>query len=264
MSCTNNLKQIGLALHNYHGVHQKFPPGWTTNTASTNRSWGWSTYLLPYMEQQNMYTRLNPDGRTFQQVLQTDVASLQVPIKSFVCPSDTLGGGLNTNRKFMQISGTPAIALSNYPGNGGNDGNTGLFQANTEIAIKDITDGTSNTIAVGERKSRDNAYAALWAGMSTVANENDWGPSGSGETSVRGYTLYRMPEGFSSTVPDWPDAAFSSNHTGGANFAMCDGSVRFISYTINWTQAPTPANKATMGTFNKLGDRADAQPVGDF
>src|SRR5262245_42310791 len=144
MKCQNNLKQIGLALHNYHGALSKFPPGWKTNTASASRSWGWCTYLLPYMEQQNMYTRLNPDTRTFQQVLQTDIASLQVPIQTFICPSDSSsGGGLNDNRKFMKITGTPAIAISNYPGNGGNDGDTGLFQANRELTFGDITDGTS-------------------------------------------------------------------------------------------------------------------------
>src|SRR3954470_8520831 len=53
MQCTNNLQQIGLPLHNYHGVFGKFPPGWKTNAASAKRSWAWSTYLLPYMEQQN-------------------------------------------------------------------------------------------------------------------------------------------------------------------------------------------------------------------
>src|SRR5215207_2479980 len=66
--CQNNLKQIGLGLHNYHSSLGKFPAGWkrSGNPAVPDPSWGWSTFLLPYIEQQNLYSRLNPTGRTPQ------------------------------------------------------------------------------------------------------------------------------------------------------------------------------------------------------
>jgi prepilin-type N-terminal cleavage/methylation domain-containing protein/prepilin-type processing-associated H-X9-DG protein len=270
--CTNNLKQIGLGLHNYHSALQKFPAGWNrTKDAAGNFTpdtgyWGWSTEILPYMEQQPLYDRLNPNGRTLRAVFQNDLAALQTRLPIFVCPSDSsTGGGLNDNRKFsLMITGqVVAISISNYPGNGGNNGDTGLFQADLQLSVLDITDGTSNTIAVGERKSRDSAYAALWAGESEQAGETAQGPGGA-QGSVRGYTYYRMPDGVTNTGVTYPDLAFSSQHTGGANFLLCDGSVRFISYSISWTD-PNTSDKTKYGTFNKLGDRADGQPLGsDF
>jgi prepilin-type N-terminal cleavage/methylation domain-containing protein/prepilin-type processing-associated H-X9-DG protein len=265
MKCQNNLKQLGLALHNYHGALGKFPAGWKIPVGGTEDSgpcWAWSVYLLPYIEQDNLYKRLSPDTRNMLAVFTADVAALQVPLSVFVCPSDSsTGGGLNDNRKFSQVGISPpvAISISNYPGNGGNDGDTGLFQGTRELTFGDITDGTSNTLAVGERKSRDNAYAALWGGKSTQSGETAGGQQG-----VRGYSFYRMPDGVTNTGTTLPDAAFSSQHTQGANFAMCDGSVRFIGYSINWTQPPTPADKSQMGTFNRLAQRDDGQPIGNF
>ena len=265
MKCSNNLKQLALGLHNYHGNFNKFPPGWIRVNGKPDPSWSWSCFLLPYIEQQNLYSRLNPDVNTMQAVFTNDLAALQIPVQTYLCPSDTNSGGLNDNRKFSKVGITPpvSIALSNYPGNGGNNGDTGIFQENLQMAFRDITDGTSNTIAIGERKSRDNAYAALWAGLSQVAGETAQGPGG-GQGSARGYSYYRMPDGVTNTGVTWPDLAFSSQHTNGANFALCDGSVRFISYNISWTDANN-TDKSKYGTFNKLCDRSDGQPLGsDF
>jgi prepilin-type N-terminal cleavage/methylation domain-containing protein/prepilin-type processing-associated H-X9-DG protein len=258
--CQNNLKQIALGLHNYHSAYQKFPPGWKGNPGP---SWGWSTYLLPYVEQQNLYNLLSPDTVTMTTVFQNNVPALQTQLSVFRCPSDD-GPDPNNNRKFTVVVPGQSIAIgtSNYPGNGGNDGDTGLFQQDTQIKIGDVTDGTSNTIAVGERKSADGAFAALWAGLSQVSGETDGGPGGA-QGAVRGYTYYRMPDGATDTGVTWPDLAFSSRHTGGANFAFCDGSVHFLSNTINWTDANV-TDKTKYGTFNKLGDRSDGQVVGDY
>jgi prepilin-type N-terminal cleavage/methylation domain-containing protein/prepilin-type processing-associated H-X9-DG protein len=254
--CMNNLHQLGLALHNYHSTFAKFPPGWIRKDTTTDPSWSWSCFLLPFLEQQNVYNALNPTGQTFGQAFTTSLPTLQLPIQSFMCPSDTVFP-LNTNRPFTKVvSGQSiSIAISNYPGNGGNDGDTGLFQENRAMSFADITDGTSNVLAVGERKSKDGAWACLWAGISQVINETS-----DGQNSTRGYTYYRMPDGVTNTGATLPDAAFSSNHTGGANFCLCDGSVRFIADNINWTQpGVTP-----IGTFNRLGQRNDGLVVGDY
>jgi prepilin-type N-terminal cleavage/methylation domain-containing protein/prepilin-type processing-associated H-X9-DG protein len=259
MKCTNNLKQLGIALHNYHSTFSKFPPGWVRVNGKPDPSWGWGTFLLPYIEQQNLYTRLNPDVNTMQTVFTNDLAALQTKLSVYVCPSDaSTGGGLNDNRKFSKVGITPpvAISISNYPGNGGNAGDTGLFQENMQISIADILDGTSNTIAVGERKSKDGAFAALWAGLSQVSGE-----TAGGQGAVRGYTYYRMPDGDTGTGLISPDLAFSSLHPGGANFALCDGSVRFIANNINWSNANVAKTDPAFGTFNRLGDRSDGQVV---
>lgn len=259
--CLNNLHQIALAMHNYHSTFSCFPPGWIRNSKlnppAPDPSWAWSTILLPYLEQQNLYNALNPTGQTMQQAFTNSLTALQNPVKNYMCPSDTVFP-LNTNRPFSKVGYTPnvSIAISNYPGNGGNDGGTGIIDENTTYRFADITDGTSNVLAVGERKSKDGAWAALWAGLTQVSGDS----ANDGENSVRGYTYYRMPDGETLTGTVLPNAAFSSNHTGGSNFAFCDGSVRFISNNINWTAA----NARPLGTFNMLGARNDGGVVGDF
>ena len=259
--CLNNLKQIGLGLHNYHSTFAKFPPGWVrvaNSNPTTDPSWSWSCFLLPYLEQQNVYNTLNPATQTFSQAFKNNLTTLQTPIKTFMCPSDTVFP-LNTNRPFsavVGITGPVSIAISNYPGNGGNESDKGLFQENTAIRISDITDGTSNVLAVGERKSDGGSFAALWAGVSQ---------SGSDNTSVstdasRGFTIYRMPDGANGTGQSFPQSGFSSKHDGGTNFVFCDGHVNFLSNNINWSiYGATP-----LGVFNMLGDRADGGVVGDY
>lgn len=221
--CLNNLHQIGLALHNYHSGFATFPPGWLRVKGVPDPSWSWSCLLLPYLEQQNLYNTLNPAGQTLGQAFTNNLVALQTPVKGYMCPSDTVSP-LNTNRPFSKVGITPAvsIAISNYPGNGGNAADSGLFQEQTAMRISDITDGTSNVLAVGERKSKDGAWAALFAGVSQVAGETS-----DSTQSARGYTEWRMPDGAALTSNVLvPDQAFSSNHDGGANFAFCDGSVR--------------------------------------
>jgi len=257
MQCSNNLHQIGIALHNYHSTNSCFPPGWKrVPGTATVPSWSWTCFLLPYIEQQNLYNTLNPTGQTFGQAFTTSLAALQTPVKGYMCPSDTVFP-LNTNRMFSKVGLTPpvAIAISNYPGNGGNDGNTGLFEEDKTIRIADITDGTSNVLAVGERRSKDKSYATLWAGIIQVDGE-----TANGQSGARGYTYYRMPDGDTLTGAINPQDAFSSNHTGGANFALCDGSVRFISESVNWTGV----NVRPLGVFNMLGQRNDGGGGGGY
>jgi prepilin-type N-terminal cleavage/methylation domain-containing protein/prepilin-type processing-associated H-X9-DG protein len=265
--CQNNLKQIGLALHSFHDTQNGFPTGWKTTGNTSNGNWGWSVFLLPYIEQQNLYNQLSPDTRTLQAVFQNQLALLQTPLSIYMCPSDTVAP-LNDNRPFTQmVTGQSIkIAISNYPGNGGNDGDTGLFQANKKIRFGDITDGTSNTLAVGERRSKGQKptefpFAALWAGFSEAPGETSTATS---QGCVRGYTYYRTPDGESGTGLIDPGLAFSSNHTNGANFVLCDGSVRYITSSINWTDANIPKTDSRFGTFNRLGDRSDGFPLGDY
>ncbi|MBP3954400.1 DUF1559 domain-containing protein [Gemmata sp. G18] len=263
MKCSNNLKQLGLALHAHHDAANGFPAGWKTTGNSSTGYWGWSVWVLPYLEQQNLYNQLSPTTRTFQAAFQSNLTLFQTPLSVYMCPSDTVAP-LNTNRQFLVMTGTKTpVAISNYPGSGGNDGDTGLFQGDKQIRIGDVSDGTSNTLAVGERKSKDNGFAALWAGFSEASGETVGG-SGGAQGCVRAYTYYRMPDGVTNTGVTYPDLAYSSQHTGGTNFALCDGSVRFISTGIAWTDPNTPKTSSAFGTFNRLGDRADGLPVSDF
>jgi prepilin-type N-terminal cleavage/methylation domain-containing protein len=243
-SCQNNLHQLGLALHSYHDTFKTFPQGTNKN------NWGWAVFLMPFVEQEALYNQLGVNQNTLQQDLVINLQLLQTPVKVFICPADE-NTQLNDNRPFTVNGQMESLAKSNYPGNGGNAGGTGLFSTDKAIAMKDITDGLSNTIGIGERASTKGRFAAVWAG---------WDPlNGPGTQALWGYTLYRMQDGYSQTSVPFPDQAFSSLHTGGANFFICDGSVRFIKESIDWAPFGQP-----LQTYNKLGDRKDGLPVGDF
>ena len=254
--CTNNLKQIGLALHNHHDVFKKYPPGSRGNggtAANPVPAYGWPIFLLRYLEQDNLYRLMDPDNKPLQAMFTANLPALQNPLPVFICPSDD-GKPQNDNRPFTKVvpGQTIRIARSNYPGNGGNAGGTGLFAVDSTIAIKHITDGTSNTLAVGERASTEGRFAALWAGQSAEAGIV-------GGEALWGFTLFRMMDGVAVTSAPFPSQAFSSMHPGGANHLLCDGSVRFIRASIDWTEFGQP-----FGTYNKLGQRDDGLSVGDF
>jgi prepilin-type processing-associated H-X9-DG protein len=137
------------------------------------------------------------------------------------------------------------------------------------MRFADITDGTSNTLLVGERSTISfgpggtgpNAnFAGVWAGY------NAWQILGSpGSDNNMAETCWRLNDGAYTTIPGGtPNQAFSSLHTGGSNFAFCDGSVQFITLGISNTGWGT--HGPTMGAFNMLGSRNDGQvlPAGAF
>ena len=282
--CKNNLKQIGLALHNYHDVHNKFPqgavldkteldagnPDWV-NHESVNSLWGWSTMLLPFVEQGNLWRILDVGPSTFQDAALDPVRLqlLQTPLAVFICPSDP-EGGVNRNRVFlggtggglcngMDLAVDTVFGKSNYMGNNGHNNNDGIFDSgsNRKIGIRDITDGTSNTILVGERDSLNGKWAGVWPGqeIDCTGATNIW--------ALCGKTEYQMNTGvIGGTLATDPLLCFGSTHPGGANFSLCDGSVRFISENIDWT--PDTVEDALQGTYNRLGGISDGLVVGEF
>ena len=171
MKCANNLKQIGLALHNYHGVYNCFPTGYLcqppqANSNYTSPGWGWGALLLPYIEQDNLYKQINFN------VPVEDPSHLAVrtyPVPIYVCPADRFTG------VFTVLSKNPPAPLAQAATNSyaachgfGDDIDdeldnfNGMFSRNSHVRVADVTDGTSNTIAVGERA----AYFSQtpWAG----------------------------------------------------------------------------------------------------
>ncbi len=221
MKCGNNLKQIGLALHSYNGVNGGFPPGYQAPGLDTG--WGWGTFLLPYMEQNNLYQQLGLPGSTFGAPGSGSAAATpltQTPLSVFVCPSDT-GPALNPNKA--------NLAKSNYRGVGGPNWPSvfivdydygGVLMQNRSVRVEDITDGTSSTLAVGECVVSDSPVlhvGAVWAGMHS---------SSTGTVYVSDVFW-----GFDTDtyVLDGTGAqAFSSRHAGGVQFVFCDGHVAFL------------------------------------
>jgi prepilin-type N-terminal cleavage/methylation domain-containing protein/prepilin-type processing-associated H-X9-DG protein len=294
--CTNNLKQVGLGLQNYHSANKNFPPGVDGNNTAPNTNpnymFGWAALILPYMEQDQVYEQFQKDPGppaekqtllSLKQTFSVNPLITKTIITTFLCPSDAPSGisGLNDNRAFVG-TGVPnpqpwIVAKSNYPGNGGHAGGSGLFEnaivrqgtlPNAKrVSVFDILDGTSNTLAAGERctsgPKKDTAgnpvlgLAAIWLG---TANPQPAAPNDhTGNDALWGFTQYQMQTGDSQTGTIEPDFAFSSLHPGGANFLLCDGSVRFIRETISFAFADPPTT-----SYGRLGHRKDGQPIGDF
>ena len=281
--CFSNLKQLATGLQNYHDAFGKLPPGWVD---SGNFGWGWNVFIFPFTEQSALYNALDVDRKQLIQVNNNAAtqALLQTIIPSLRCPSDSANGvgeqtiGLGVNQH--------PVATANYVGSRGffnmangdtsndpiidNTLNNGVLYANSRVRLADITDGTSNTLALGEKGidatngATPPLRAACWAGDGRAQN-------GNGVTCcVRG----KINQGNQNNN--------SSSHPGGALFALCDGSVRFLSEDISSNNGgvdgtPIPAapwqalfegaggpgtGKSAMGVFQLLGVRNDGRDIG--
>ena len=264
-SCKNNLKQIGLALHNYHDTYKSLPANFwrhsrPSNPNTTNNHWsgsnnveayGWHVSLLPYLDQAPLFNQLDVNGYHLDQTLAgqnpalTSVQArtlLQKRIPSLICPSDSNEGIAHRNRHFGGGAGTNAgnlgnwrPGLTNYISNRGtrdqpqavNDTH-GAFFHNSSIKFRDFTDGTSNTFVVGERET-PNCRSGSWVGV-----RNPRGSAGRGIWYVTAHVRALI----NSPVANWQankgcGESFASMHTGGAQFLFGDGSVHFISENID-------------------------------
>jgi prepilin-type N-terminal cleavage/methylation domain-containing protein len=300
LQCTNNLKQLALAAHNYHTAVRSFPPGYSTDNviaseAQKREAWGWQVFLLPYIEASPLYDQLDIDGRRLEEALataKTDASLrglLQTSIAALRCPSDDADSAtLDTaNRHFYGKgntgSGKFAVGMSNYvgvlglydkpwKGSSGPFKNNGLYFGNSRLRVARIEDGTSNTFMFGERDSR--CFAASWPGVRNPPGPCNWGIYHSlGRVSFK----LNSPEykKFQELTGSWDACnscteAFSSEHPAGALFAFCDGSVHFVPDTVeynngglSYSQVKSGAQYAgdQLGVYQKLGIRNDSQAV---
>ncbi len=245
-SCKSNLKQLGVALHNYHDTHSTLPPGYVQDASGVH--WGWSTFVLPQVEASTLYEELNPGPNSLQSATSdaTDLAAMQTRLSVYRCPSD-VAPDLNTQRP---IDGEN-LATSNYPACNASDffaaldgipvetprryRSNGLFRRNDGVAFRDVTDGLSNTVAVGERAwERNNVRlgAAVVFGQQGDVNTDDVpDPAAWNMGAVLAGAVRSIND---TTDPDYDIATFSSLHTGGAQFLFADGSVHFLSENIEF------------------------------
>jgi prepilin-type N-terminal cleavage/methylation domain-containing protein/prepilin-type processing-associated H-X9-DG protein len=260
MKCTNHLKQIGLALHSYHDIMGSFPPGYADRntdpnsdaTSDVGQGWGWASFLLPYLEQNNVYNQIN-----FTQTVGTNPIG-QTVLPVFLCPSDQV-------LPAFPVYGTNAVvAQGNYVGCNGTfettahpGNNNGVFLRNSRFRIADITDGLSNTIVAGERNTR-HAYTT-WTGAvpgGLVPANQAPPPSGPLDNAETAQALV-LAHGSRDHVPSadaplWDADTFYSNHTNGANFLFGDGSVHFLSSGINGI------------TYENMCNKSDGVPLGEW
>ncbi|HBN78082.1 MAG TPA: prepilin-type cleavage/methylation domain-containing protein [Planctomycetaceae bacterium] len=242
-SCKNNLKQFGLALHNYHDTHKVFPPGQIRGYAAPNEfgnGFSWGAMILPFMEQGAIYDQLNPTIGVFEGSNKTLIQSLS-SIEGVICPSDsdrsktrTVHGTSNTN----YMSSVPSTsykgssgAFNNWSDNPNPRLSGGFFTIDPAkpSTIASIKDGTTNTIAIGE------FAASVWDGGSFLGVQHSTSTLGQSDAACcqdwfLSYALYPITN---SNPPSSPSIRFSSEHDGGAQFLMADGSVRFISENVD-------------------------------
>jgi prepilin-type N-terminal cleavage/methylation domain-containing protein/prepilin-type processing-associated H-X9-DG protein len=243
-SCVNNLKQSGLAVHLYADACRVLPSGWVGFDSAGRPAplgspgWGWCSALLPYLEQNNLYEHVHYDKSLCDEANQTAVT---FPLKMFRCASDS-GEEKFSFENFLKRSGSGydngfvghshdamEFAISNYVGSFGTTEmqsvvnvldskfvSDGAFCHNSFFSVAAFLDGLGNTILIGERTT-DVGYAT-WSGI--PEGEACSIPLIVGSVSVK----FGRSGGHAS--------GFSSNHPGGANFTFGDGSVHWLSDTI--------------------------------
>ena len=256
MGCRNNLKQLGLAIHNYHDIHDCLPlaelytqPGLIPGVGGY---WSWEVSLLPHLDQSALYRRLNPQGE--QQVISNYYLQHGIIIPGgatslsvFRCPTSILNSHAVDVGPGVLSPHLRGYATTDYKGSTGGIHRRGIFLYNQPvIRLSDVTDGTSSTIAVGEASypGQSGEIWPVWLG-----------------SFIFNYSTYFVTHHRMNCVPSfsgrfWVNAESSgcalSLHPGVAQFLFADGSVRTLSQTID------------RNVYSNLGDRDDGAVISDF
>lgn len=297
--CKNNLHQLGIALHNYHDVYNTFPCSIINQDGALGLNWSNSSRgsylvrLLPFVEQAPMYNALNFSlvGTAWQptnfegQVDANGKLYRHYLIPAFQCPSEpspTIDGhsaksnyALSMGNQAMPGHGNAWGTCTEYPGNNfgtgaHGHGNTATYlnggnisgfvgRLNWASKFRDLVDGTSNIIAGGEIRPQCGDHArngwfhfnSLWIATTAPINypikcvREDPGWNGSADPA--------QGRGPCNQYQNWQTSqGFKSRHEGGAQFVLADGSARFISENIDYM------------LYQRLGDRRDGEPIGEF
>jgi len=255
MSCQNNSKQLGLAVHNYHGTFGKLPPASTTVTFNS-----WLVLILPYVEQDNLfrvydlnlaYNSTTATAGTPQATAgTTNVAVACTRIPMYACPSgstdrsgngsEAAGGVANSSTHYYAVLGPNGTLYASYVSGAGANGAYSTLGALTynspdPIKLTDIIDGTSNTFLCGERSITEQLGAANAYRAWTRGNNGGCGACKNITTPINS-TSYNGSNNFN-------DISFGSNHPGGCNFTMCDGSVRYVAQNVDMAQYLATASR---------------------
>lgn len=264
--CKNNLKQLGLAMHNYHDVHLTFPIG-ARDDATPGNSWGmsWLVGILPFLEQGPLYDTLDP-GVHNSGFNGNANKTRGVIISAYLCPSSPLGatdGGWNRQLRsqYVGISGASdgTTTSAAYPVSNGwrttFRSSEGILIGNGKVVrMRDITDGTSNTMCVGEgsdffkNKERVHSHYGWMIGNHTVHATR----------ATHNLTTILYPpntkdgdNNLSSHINASHNGIFSA-HPGGVQVLLCDGSARFVSENMD------------LETLRRISNRADGLVVGEY
>ncbi|MDM4019085.1 DUF1559 domain-containing protein [Roseiconus lacunae] len=219
MSCSNNLAQIALSIHHYEFAMDHFPDGVTDdgpirNEINGGKHIGWMTRILPYIEQQVAFQKLDFDKSVYDPA-NAEVRSYDVP--PYTCPSNPHVFGRDLS---------PRVATSTYAGCYHDieapiaDDNHGVFYLNSSTRFSEITDGTTSTIMAGETLGDKDAFGWVSGTRATLRNTDQFSDVGMQTFLDRELSVNEV-------------GGFESYHPGGANFALADGAVVFLSNRID-------------------------------
>ncbi|MFK7768732.1 MAG: DUF1559 domain-containing protein [Mariniblastus sp.] len=260
ITCGNNLKQSALALMNYESAHKRLPPGHLINPAWTSFEvdpaqggytaigwpkagpyWSWMMRVAPFMEQTGVYNAANLKQWPWWQQLDNGRSINGISVPSYICPSETRGAAVWRDSAGNEAAVTSYLGVSgrdSYKETGGQDG---IFYCNSNTTFGLITDGTSNTLMIGERTASANLlYGWQWAG----AGENSLGetdvilgvheriavPSGSDPNGIE--TDFYRP-GRIDDPNNLHRFHYWSSHPGGGMWALADGSIQFYAFPVD-------------------------------
>ena len=287
--CKNNLKQIGLALHNYHDVYNTFPAGYIDQGVAANRGhYSWTSAILPYIDQAPLSNLMRVGDVPLSTNLTNNLTAMQTPLSGFACPSNP-APSLNdaalpaANARAIQDSaGTErqlpvnsyvamnnsAIGVYRNRGTNQNDASTGAngtFFSNSKIGFRDMTDGSSNLIVVSER-AWQSKLTPIYSGVMFGIRDNTGGTDAVTQTSGDAGLVYAFAAPVASINQPFIAGgvianrqSISSVHTGGCHALLGDGAVKFISENIDFNLDAT-----VNSTLERLIGISDGGVVGEF
>ena len=253
MSCSNNLKQIGVAVHNHNdqlgylphgGEHWSFAPTYQAvgqPMTLGNQQAGWMFQILPFIEQDNLHR-----GSGMGSVAAAQIQAMATPVKTYFCPARG-GPRVFTGGAWYGPGGSYGHSQTDYAASNLNDNgaivrkvnNTGLTNGLISITQINTLDGTSNTLLAGEKRINVSGLRGF------QGDDNEGYSSGWDHDVMRNTNVPPLPDPTSGDGQQ----RFGSSHTGGVMFVFCDGSVKLVPYSIS------------QQTFNLLGRRADGQVI---
>ncbi len=282
--CQSRIRNLALAVHNYQSAFGQFPAGFMQQP-KRDESWAWTSYLLPFIEEQPLYDALGVQERRLMDLFiaaggdlsSPEIAKVQTRLEIFRCPSDDapdlLPGVAGEGNRHFRGNHTPEgfePSVSNYVGSKGyldircdphvslqSCATRGIFYAESKTTFKHISDGTSNTFLLGERDSR--CKAGTWIG---ARNPPGAGMFGTYFFIARASIKLNHP---TTGAHNSCTEGYSSAHPGGAFFAMCDASLRFVSEDIDFHNGLNPTNSLRdirgIGLYQRLAIRDDGLAI---
>ncbi|MEZ5940798.1 MAG: DUF1559 domain-containing protein [Planctomycetaceae bacterium] len=300
--CKNNLKQLGLALHNYHDNFNVFPPGACDGMQGTSgRRYAFTYFVLPFIDQAPLYNTINQNASPTGAGLAnpwTRAAYWTLDIPVLICPSDTAPANRNESPTLLSYR----VCVGDLLNDNANQ-SRGLFGFRSKLGMRDALDGTSNTIAMAESVIGDDDVRSIKGGVAVSVGANNpagcyatldpankqrfnsgqavranFRPPGGRAMDGRPYFVFfttaMQPNGphcqSSGVDGNWGHVPASSRHVGGVQALMGDGAVRFISENIDagdpnaTSPGGTVGGPSPYGVWGALGTRNGTEPVGEF